>query len=32
VISAIMIEPGAAATTSSEESPGELVPALEEAA
>src|SRR5437764_179043 len=32
VISAVMIEPGAAATTSSEESPGELVPALEEAA
>jgi EmrB/QacA subfamily drug resistance transporter len=32
VISAIMIEPGAAATTSSEETTGELTPALEEAA
>jgi EmrB/QacA subfamily drug resistance transporter len=32
VISAIMIEPGAAATTSTEESPGNLTPALEEAA
>src|SRR5438552_12911357 len=32
VISAIMIEPGAAATASSEESPGKLIPALEEAA
>ena len=31
VISAVMIEPGAAATTSTEESP-ELIPALEEAA
>jgi MFS family permease len=32
VVSAIMIEPGAAATTSSEESPANLTPALEEAA
>jgi EmrB/QacA subfamily drug resistance transporter len=32
VISAIMIEPGAAATASAEESAGELTPALEEAA
>jgi sugar phosphate permease len=32
VVSAIMIEPGAAATTSTEESPGNLTPALEEAA
>jgi EmrB/QacA subfamily drug resistance transporter len=32
VVSAIMIEPGAAATTSSEETTGELTPALEEAA
>jgi predicted MFS family arabinose efflux permease len=32
VVSAIMIEPGAAATTSSEETAGELTPALEEAA
>src|SRR5215467_154348 len=32
VVSAIMIEPGAAATTSGEESAGELTPALEEAA
>ncbi len=32
VVSAIMIEPGAAATTSSEETIGELTPALEEAA
>ncbi len=32
VVSAIMIEPGAAATASTEESPGNLTPALEEAA
>jgi EmrB/QacA subfamily drug resistance transporter len=32
VVSAIMIEPGAAATTTSEETTGELTPALEEAA
>jgi EmrB/QacA subfamily drug resistance transporter len=32
VVSAIMIEPGAAATMSSEEAAGELTPALEEAA
>jgi MFS family permease len=32
VISAIMIEPGAAATTSAEDAAGELTPALEEAA
>ena len=32
VVSAIMIEPGAASSTASEESTGELTPALEEAA